>query len=156
MSHIPSTPRVISPSPTPSDISSRESYFAPVTRSATRRSQVSTPAAVPENATGSPGLQSERRSRTRSRSPVLHTKIAPLTKSNAATARKPAKRKVDGSKETNGHLAPPKNQSYWRGLSRSPSPLGLIPVHLEFRKFVWELRFLRLPQRANMSTDSST
>ena len=130
MSHLPSTPRVISPSPTPSDISSRDGYF---TRSVARRSRVSTPAPVPERGSPDP----ETRARTRSRSPVLHNRMAPLTTSDSmAASKRPAKQRGTQPGEANGHLAPPEDKSYWRQLSRSPSPLGLIPVHLEFRQFV--------------------
>lgn len=129
MSHLPSTPRVISPSPTPSDISSREGYFGPMTRSVARKSRVSTPAPVPERGSPDP----ETRARTRSRSPALQAKMAPLTMAGTATAKKS---KSGQPNETNGHLAVPEESSYWRRLSRSPSPLGLIPIHLEFRQFV--------------------
>lgn len=41
---------------------------------------------------------------------------------------------------TNGHLSPPTPASYtgwsWRDFSRSPSPLGLIPIHRHWRTFV--------------------
>jgi diacylglycerol kinase (CTP) len=38
---------------------------------------------------------------------------------------------------TNGHLSPAQaNKNYWREMSRSPSPLGLIPIHQEWRSFV--------------------
>lgn len=38
---------------------------------------------------------------------------------------------------SNGHLSPAQaNKNYWREMSRSPSPLGLIPIHQEWRKFV--------------------
>ena len=37
----------------------------------------------------------------------------------------------------NGHLSPAAaNKNYWRELSRSPSPLGLIPIHQKWRSFV--------------------
>lgn len=42
--------------------------------------------------------------------------------------------------ETNGHLSPPTPSLYygwsWRDFSRSPSPLGLIPIHRHWRTFV--------------------
>jgi diacylglycerol kinase (CTP) len=39
----------------------------------------------------------------------------------------------------NGHLSPEAaNKNYWREMSRSPSPLGLIPIHKEWRSFVSE------------------
>lgn len=37
----------------------------------------------------------------------------------------------------NGHLSPADaNKNYWREMSRSPSPLGLIPIHQKWRSFV--------------------
>lgn len=66
-------------------------------------------------------------------------------------AAKPMRRKTDELKVTNGapkggdangFLSPadayPKGfgSAYWRNLSRSPSPLGLIPIHREWRAFV--------------------
>jgi len=37
----------------------------------------------------------------------------------------------------NGHLSPAAaNRNYWREMSRSPSPLGLIPIHQKWRSFV--------------------
>lgn len=37
----------------------------------------------------------------------------------------------------NGHLSPQAaNKNYWREMSRSPSPLGLIPIHQKWRSFV--------------------
>lgn len=122
MSHLPSTPRVISP--TPSDTSARDGYF---TRSVARKSRVSTPSPSQEA-----GPDPETRARTRSRSPVLQSKMAPLTKIGALAT----KRGQTKAGEINGHLAPPQENSYWRSFSRSPSPLGLIPIHVEFRQFV--------------------
>ena len=38
---------------------------------------------------------------------------------------------------SNGHLSPAQaNKNYWREMSRSPSPLGLIPIHQKWRSFV--------------------
>jgi diacylglycerol kinase (CTP) len=38
---------------------------------------------------------------------------------------------------SNGHLSPAAaNKVYWREMSRSPSPLGLIPIHQEWRSFI--------------------
>lgn len=37
----------------------------------------------------------------------------------------------------NGHLSPAAaNKNYWREMSRSPSPLGLIPIHQKWRSFI--------------------
>ena len=42
-----------------------------------------------------------------------------------------------GAAQTNGHLRPESAAAkYWRELSRSPSPLGLIPIHQSWRSFV--------------------
>lgn len=44
--------------------------------------------------------------------------------------------------QTNGFLSPESayprgfGSAYWRNLSRSPSPLGLIPIHRDWRKFI--------------------
>lgn len=41
----------------------------------------------------------------------------------------------------NGHLSPAAaNKNYWREMSRSPSPLGLIPIHQKWRSFVSDRR----------------
>jgi diacylglycerol kinase (CTP) len=38
---------------------------------------------------------------------------------------------------SNGHLSPAQaNKNYWREMSRSPSPLGLIPIHQKWRSFI--------------------
>ena len=105
------------------------------------------------------------RARSRNRSPQLERKAPPrqmnggggvITSAKAgmpATAsseptrrRKPLdtiRPQANGAPgESNGLLSPqsayPKGfgSSYWRNLSRSPSPLGLIPVHREWRAFV--------------------
>jgi len=39
--------------------------------------------------------------------------------------------------DASSHLSPPKvSRDYWREFSRSPSPLGLIPIHTQFRSFI--------------------
>ncbi|KAK0673490.1 hypothetical protein QBC41DRAFT_126230 [Cercophora samala] len=154
---IPSTPRVISPSPTPSeqDGTGQEGYSGPMTRSAARR-RLATPQPVDEDIEEeeSPELQ---RARTRSRSPIDTRKVAQLsprkssrTASNtlkpiATAATTTAIATPNGSTgekapEANGHLSPPTPSLYygwsWRDFSRSPSPLGLIPIHRHWRTFV--------------------
>jgi diacylglycerol kinase (CTP) len=89
-----------------------------------------------------------RRSRTRSRSPIETRRVAPLTSTmpgrkaktldKGATAEPAANGKVA---ETNGHLAVPGTATTatgwsWRDFSRSPSPLGLIPIHRHWRILV--------------------
>ncbi|KAI2468391.1 hypothetical protein F4781DRAFT_422659 [Annulohypoxylon bovei var. microspora] len=150
---IPATPRVISPSPTPSetqDETSQDSYLGPVTRSAARRRQAGSVApqlslyeSIDEES--DPEL---RRARTRSRSPIKSRKVGGLTsaRSGRTPKSKPKEKnevKVKEEETSNGHLAPP-TPGYaptlagwdWRDFSRSPSPLGLIPIHRHFKKFI--------------------
>ncbi|CAP71146.1 uncharacterized protein PODANS_6_5160 [Podospora anserina S mat+] len=155
---IPSTPRVISPSPTPSeqDGTGQDGYSGPMTRSAARR-RLATPLPVEEDIEEdeSPELS---RARTRSRSPIDTRKVAQLSprktsrmasstlKPIAATAATttaiatPNGSTGEKAPETNGHLSPPTPSLYygwsWRDFSRSPSPLGLIPIHRHWRTFV--------------------
>ncbi len=154
---IPSTPRVISPSPTPSEAGSgKDGYFPPVTRSSTRKSRqrVQSPQAIDEYSSGS---DPEKRARPRSRSPILEGGLGlGRRRMSGLTARRQSKQmngglKKDKQKEltlangtalangtiANGHLTPAQaNKNYWREMSRSPSPLGLIPIHQKWRSFV--------------------
>ncbi|KAF1956953.1 hypothetical protein CC80DRAFT_515847 [Byssothecium circinans] len=134
---IPHTPRVISPSPTPSEASGKDGYFGPTTRSAARKQRVHSPPAIDEDSSGS---DPEKRARARSRSPIFESRrrrMSGLT----------AKRQLNGKAKSgdlrlpngtvNGHLSPQAaNKNYWREMSRSPSPLGLIPIHQEWRSFI--------------------
>ncbi|KAK3304068.1 uncharacterized protein B0T15DRAFT_228899 [Chaetomium strumarium] len=161
--NVPATPRVISPSPTPSerDGSAPESssYYGPTTRSAARRRLAATPQPAPEelDEEDSPDL---RRARSRSRSPIDTQTLRKLTTKKStkggangtkiATAGPttnghiPEEAKADGAANGNGHLSlPTPSSSYyyygwpsWRDFSRSPSPLGLIPIHRHWRTFV--------------------
>lgn len=155
---VPATPRVISPSPTPSEISAQsppDSYHdGPVTRSAARKRR-STPQPV-EELTGEDDdeVPRPRRSRTRSRSPIDSARVRRLTSRKAgssstksqepapASAEPKAPAAANGDTEhekSNGHLAPPPaapSTWSWRDFSRSPSPLGLIPVHRQWRTFI--------------------
>ncbi|AEO71156.1 uncharacterized protein THITE_2171517 [Thermothielavioides terrestris NRRL 8126] len=160
---VPATPRVISPSPTPSerDESGQEpssSYSGPTTRSAARRRLAATPQPAPEelDEDDSPDL---RRARTRSRSPIDTRKPGRLTSRRSENAANGVRTTVADTKKangqpkpqsqqhlpakidtTNGHLSPPAPSTghgwSWRDLSRSPSPLGLIPIHRHWRTFV--------------------
>ncbi|KAK7921270.1 phosphatidate cytidylyltransferase [Apiospora marii] len=173
---IPATPRVISPSPTPSELQD-DAYNGPVTRSAARRRQVtrgvSSPS-IPFHETIDEDSDPElRRARARSRSPIKSRKVpgftpaaTPARAKSTRLAKKKALDVVPSEQEeglsngaaavpgeeteelsngaaavtTNGHLAPPKSPATpgwsWRDFSRSPSPLGLIPIHRHFRNFV--------------------
>jgi diacylglycerol kinase (CTP) len=88
-----------------------------------------------------------RRARTRSRSPMEARKVARMTPARATNGgSSPRKRKsvapvASNGKinEVNGHLSPPTSAPAgwsWRDFSRSPSPLGLIPIHRHWRTFV--------------------
>ncbi|KAK5660725.1 hypothetical protein OQA88_12090 [Cercophora sp. LCS_1] len=146
---VPATPRVISPSPTPSeqDAADRDSYFGPVTRSAARK-RMAGPAPVEEEL-DEDDVPELRRARTRSRSPMDTRRPTRLTSAKRAktpnghkpVASAPLTNGALGSeKATNGHLSPPTPAIYagwsWRDFSRSPSPLGLIPIHRRWRAFV--------------------
>ncbi|CAK7233231.1 Diacylglycerol kinase [Sporothrix bragantina] len=180
---IPATPRVISPSPTPSErvrlqdqqSDGEASYNGPMTRSARKR--LSTPQPVEEEsyneddnekkesgaskgagrvANKTPAAESSdssgselRRARTRSRSPIITRRLGEMTPIKAASSSKSSKAASSAangkSTETqkNGHLRPPPLNGIattggwsWRDFSRSPSPLGLIPIHRHWRSFV--------------------
>ena len=146
-SGVPATPRVIAPSPTPSEMDG-EDYVPPTTRSAVRRrmSSMENHKEVDEEEENTPGL---RKSRTRSRSPIDHHRVARLTTRASTQSSKSTKEPTipetttltnGKTTVTNGHLAPPQPATpagwSWRDFSRSPSPLGLIPIHRHWRTFV--------------------
>lgn len=164
---IPPTPRVISPSPTPSEQSGKDGYFPPTTRNKTGRGGSVEP--IEEHADDNEEEDPElARARQRSRSPQLQRKPTREMNTNggittqaktdmpSAAASKPTRRKkeVDTIKPPNGPSSPSSVQNpngflspasaypqgygsaYWRNLSRSPSPLGLIPIHREWRAFI--------------------
>ncbi|KAK3902584.1 hypothetical protein C8A05DRAFT_15374 [Staphylotrichum tortipilum] len=162
--NVPATPRVISPSPTPSDLDAGSqdsaSYNGPTTRSAARR-RLATPQPTPEEPDDdieeedeSPDLQ---RARSRSRSPIDKRALRRLTPKKPASITNTAvnggvktaagapgslaaPEKQPANPKTNGHLSPPTPATAygwsWRDFSRSPSPLGLIPIHRHWRTFV--------------------
>ncbi|KAI1505392.1 cytidylyltransferase [Biscogniauxia marginata] len=145
-SAVPATPRVISPSPTPSETQERsaDTYLGPVTRSAAKRRQTArTPLHEKINEDSDPEL---RRARTRSRSPIKTRRVAGITPAKSARASKSKQKEDDalsisnGTVETSdGHLAPPSLAPAgwsWRDFSRSPSPLGLIPIHRHFKTLI--------------------
>ncbi|KAF2739660.1 phosphatidate cytidylyltransferase [Polyplosphaeria fusca] len=134
---VPQTPRVISPSPTPSELSGKEGYFGPVTRSAARKNRrAPTPPPIDEDSSGS---DPEKRARARSRSPILESRRRRMSGLTALKKAGPG-RKGDLTLQNgvvNGHLSPAAaNKNYWREMSRSPSPLGLIPIHQKWRSFI--------------------
>lgn len=152
---IPATPRVISPSPTPSEgEASQSSYGGPVTRSAAKK-RLTTPHPVDEDLDeDEPEHPELRRSRTRSRSPIDTRRVARMTAAKRKSTSKPIPEEdnkdatsTNGQPVSNGHLSPssantPTTSIFgggawsWRDFSRSPSPLGLIPIHRHWRTFV--------------------
>lgn len=164
---IPATPRVISPSPTPSESSEHTSSDGYFTRSVARRSRTKSPQPEPihedikENDGEGSDSSLEKRARTRSRSPIMmpadvglpngstkRRRMSGLTtrgSSNLVQKSEPLPTKhVHGAAngnalppQTNGHLSPYSQiKKSWREFSRSPSPLGLIPLHRHYRTLI--------------------
>ncbi|CAI7629858.1 unnamed protein product [Penicillium bialowiezense] len=118
---VPATPRVISPTPSVSDPSEGpDGYFAPVTRSAARRQR------QPETSGSSTG------SARTSRSPTT-----PSTRTRRSNPMIPASppHSPNGT-ASKDYLSPLSIPDALRDLSRSPSPLGLIPLHSRYRSFI--------------------
>ncbi|KAG9245772.1 phosphatidate cytidylyltransferas-like protein [Calycina marina] len=141
--NIPATPRVISPSPTHSESkeNSKDGYFDPVTKSAKKKVAYSAP--ISEEIDEDTDSSIEWRARSRSRSPLGKQKMSGLACAKASiaplTSKSPPHTVENGkSQEINGHLSPTSAYSgwNWRDFSRSPSPLGLIPIHRHWRSFV--------------------
>ncbi|KAL4907960.1 hypothetical protein BDW74DRAFT_114075 [Aspergillus multicolor] len=122
---VPATPRVISPSPTPSEsrTSSRDGYSAPTTRSAARRQQRL--GDVTEESDSTPSRSRRRKSKSKQAAPEEPQALAARTNGSAP--------------QKNGFLSPLSKADGTRlveSVSRSPSPLGLIPLHARYRNFV--------------------
>ncbi|TAQ90107.1 Diacylglycerol kinase (ATP) [Chlorociboria aeruginascens] len=139
---IPATPRVISPSPTPSESQDLQNgYFGPMTRSARKKLAAAPQAPIDEDIDEGDDSGVERRARIRSRSPLeKKRKLVGLTTTKPPTETstpKPPPIELNGT-TTNGHLSPNSASPgwNWRDISRSPSPLGLIPIHRQWRSFV--------------------
>ncbi|KAH8156570.1 hypothetical protein CIB48_g11676 [Xylaria polymorpha] len=151
---VPATPRVISPSPTPSDSAERaqdgSGYSGPITRSAARRRQTGsvTPQLPIQEAHDEESDPELRRARTRSRSPIKARKVRSLATAKTGGEQSPdsldgAESPANGTtKSSDGLLAPPSLAIgpsigwNWRDFSRSPSPLGLIPIHRHFQTLI--------------------
>jgi diacylglycerol kinase (CTP) len=146
---IPATPRVISPSPTPSEAGSdKDSYFAPVTRSAAKQQRHKSPEPIAEENGSGSDSSLEKRARSRSREPVLtqingnagrptRRRMNGLTPKNPVKKSEPIQNGNVPPEQTNGHLSPyARVQKTWREFSRSPSPLGLIPLHRHYRYLI--------------------
>ncbi|PSK41851.1 hypothetical protein B9Z65_9237 [Elsinoe australis] len=145
---IPPTPRVISPSPTPSERSGREGgkdgYF-PSAASA----RISSPDPISEDGECVDPELSRARSRSRSPAPPKRGSVrldgmTPISEKTGQPSgvSKPTRRRPDapGKKGSSNGLLKPAGAGYgrdfWRELSRSPSPFGLIPIHREWRTFI--------------------
>ncbi|KAL5364342.1 hypothetical protein BJX96DRAFT_131807 [Aspergillus floccosus] len=123
---IPETPRVISPSPAPSD-----GYSAPTTRSAARRQRQRD---VSEDLKDEPA---SKRSRTRPRSPTVRSRRSTRRSNPKTPVKEDLTPRTNGHAASNGFLSP---LSVPNGIipdiSRSPSPIGLIPLHTRYRNFI--------------------
>lgn len=164
---IPSTPRVISPSPTPSESSEHTTSDGYFTRSVARKARTKSPQPEPihedtkENDGEGSDSSLEKRARTRSRSPILmpvegtlpngstkRRRLSGLTTRTSSGVIKKSEplptKHVHGAAngnaippQTNGHLSPYSQiKKSWREFSRSPSPLGLIPLHRHYRYLI--------------------
>jgi len=147
---VPNTPRIISPSPTPSEAggsNSQDGYVGPTTRSSARKQQqqqqqrIASPQPIDEDPSSS---DPDQRARAKSRDAAVEGGLA-RRRSSGLTSRRQGKASASLTKvpalPTNGaadaHLSPAAaNKQYWREMSRSPSPLGLIPIHQKWRSFV--------------------
>ncbi|KAI2792791.1 CTP-dependent diacylglycerol kinase 1 [Penicillium oxalicum] len=127
---IPETPRVTSPSPSLSESSeARDGYLAPTTRSASRRQRMS---GLAEASPAAERSRSPRASTSSPSSPTSRSRRPPRRSNPNIPASPPA---TDGSPASNGFLSP-KLPNALRDISRSPSPLGLIPLHTRYRSFI--------------------
>ncbi|KAI4231344.1 MAG: hypothetical protein LQ349_005677 [Xanthoria aureola] len=119
---VPPTPQVTEPTPAPSDSKEKqEGYFAPISSSSKKDNTIF----------------ADERARARSRSPKS---LVANTPQSPSQPKKPPATKSPPNGSANGHLSPSSAadsvSSYWRNISRSPSPLGLIPIHRSFRSFI--------------------
>ncbi|KAE8380990.1 hypothetical protein BDV26DRAFT_110823 [Aspergillus bertholletiae] len=134
---IPETPRVISPSPAPSESRSRsrDGYSAPTTRSAARRQQLVDVSEENSNERRS----GSGRSRARSGSPTgpPGSTRQRKRKSNPLQPAKSPEPQMNGGAKPNGFLSPFGNaDGIAHSISRSPSPMGLIPLHTRYRNLI--------------------
>lgn len=123
---VPATPRVISPSPTPESIDTLE----------TATQSVSSPPPISEEDGEN---ASDGTDRARSRSPVTLRRRVPARDAgnHSETDITTNGDSVVNGAAVNGHLSPYNNlQKRWQDLSRTPSPLGLIPIHSDYRSFI--------------------
>ena len=142
---IPDTPRVISPTPSAESSSAADSYFPPTTRSSTkRRTGGIKPVTSPPSEQSDDGATSDpdlRRSRSRDREET-HRRMSGRGKRPSKRSIQSPSTPINGAPKTpngkpiqpNGYLTPFSSVSPFG--SRSPSPLGLIPLHKDWRRFI--------------------
>ncbi|KAK4891855.1 Diacylglycerol kinase [Elasticomyces elasticus] len=167
---IPTTPRVTSPTPPPSERSNggKDSYFpsqqTPRSKAAQRQSSVER---IEEHITPSEQDEADHpdfaRARRKARSSPqtnghpprrmgtngsISSATKPTPSSTSTTTQRPtrSRREADNTNQPNGapnDLLKPETAygqgfgaAYWRSLSRSPSPLGLIPIHFTWRSLI--------------------
>ncbi|MCJ1457259.1 hypothetical protein MMC28_007626 [Mycoblastus sanguinarius] len=131
---VPGTPRITAA--TPETESRGDSYFAPITRPAAAKRATSPDAISEDQEPDDSDSSLEKRARARSRSPKTQAK----RKSTSSKPSQPFEQSPEPKTSSNGHLSPSSaaspTSSFWRDISRSPSPLGLIPIHRHWRSFV--------------------
>lgn len=148
---IPGTPRVLSPSPDPPEYHvSGGSNHAPIPeKDANGANGSALKSRIARQPNGVDTRDPDYRARSRSRDLDVSPRkrrisgLAPLSEDehgdlNGGTSKQ---EKTDfltvPNGGANGHLSPGSVvQNYWREFSRSPSPLGIIPIHREWRSFV--------------------
>lgn len=151
---VPRTPQVISPSPDAPELDDRtDSYFEPIkTRSSARKPLQ--PSRIDE-IDGDSDVDARARSRSRSRDAKMRRRRmsglsstdSKSTGSSVASSKNNYKTDATSNGAIAGHLSPYEaGKQYLQRLSRSPSPLGLIPIHREWRSFV---SFVSIPERGN-------
>jgi len=143
---VPGTPQVIAATPQATDSEEREGYFAPRTRSKTANKRRNDAQQATEVAADARGRDRSSQAESKVKEDTLPARAtgssvqsATSSKSSGSTA---GVADESNSPLPNGLLSPAsafpqgRGTSYWRNLSRSPSPLGLIPIHREWRDFI--------------------
>ncbi|KAI2622867.1 cytidylyltransferase [Xylaria nigripes] len=151
---IPAIPRVIPPDSTSSDLNERSrddnDYSGPVTRSAARRRQdANGTAQLPMKETNSESESEHQRARVRSQSPIntreIENKVLPDAPTNIEPIPNPVEAALNfanGATNKDRYYTSPSLATSsslpwdWRDFSRSPSPLGLIPIHRHFHTLI--------------------
>lgn len=157
---IPNVPKIISPSstPPPSEVAdiSQDTYVPPTTRSAAKQRLKDAEVVLEARNISDTGSESslEHRARARSRSPILASSEADSNPrrrpSGLSVTRAGSSSKINQdlqsqddsappSSHVNGNLSPYSSSTFqkgWREFSRSPSPLGLIPLHRHHRVLI--------------------